>query len=299
MNKKYFIIFICVIIFLIVIFTSVAILSNTNPNSEKDKITEEINYMETKIIGMLNSLNNIPFSSSALLEQNSIKGQKNSNNDSNSESQNEITQNSQLSNSTSDSSESETSKNTDYTKYNVEFQNILISSNQEIDWDYLKNSVSVLFESWPTIMLDLHSINIKNEDILTFSNNLDLLIVNIEKQDKKATLNSLAILYSYLPVYLEQYSDDIQKINIENTKSKIINAYVLLEEETWDKMQSEIAKAEEHFRKVINSIEQDSQGIDISKTYLLINEINNAINLKDKKLFYLKYKNVMESILSI
>lgn len=302
MNKKYFIFFICFIIFLIVIFGSVVIFSNTDNNNEKtkDKVQEEISYVEVKILGMLNSLNNIPFSNSILLEQNTIKGQKNSND---SEDSGSSSENSQSEESSSDSSQgssgSSENTSTNYTKYNVENQNILSSKENKIDWNYLKNTVEVLYSSWPTIMIDLHSINIRNEDILAFSSNLDNLIVNIESEDKRNTANSLAILYSLIPNYIEQSSNDTDKINIAYTKSCIVNAYVLLEDDKWDEMQTQVTKAGEYFGLIINSVNQDRGKISISKTYVLVNEMNNAIKLKDKKLFYLKYKNLMENAMNI
>lgn len=101
-------------------------------------------------------------------------------------------------------SSSEGQKSKDYTKYSIQTPNILINTNSEIDWNYMKNVVEIIYTSWPTIMLDLHSINIKNEDILTFSGTLDTLIVAIQNEDKKATLSNLAVLYSFIPIYKEQ-----------------------------------------------------------------------------------------------
>jgi len=302
MKKRYFIFFLCIIIFLVIISICVMVFSNTNDDKVNDKLQEEISYIETKLLGMLNALNNIPFSNSILLEQNSIKGQSNSNNDSSSqdsasESGNFGGQSSGSDNSSSDSGNE--SKATDYTKYNVENQNILINEDQEIDWDYMKNTVEVLYSSWPTIMIDLHSMNIKNEDILTFSSNLDALIINIENEDKKSTLNTLAILYSYLPIYIQQFSKDTDQVNIAYTKSCVVNAYVLLEEDKWEDMELQIAKAEEYFNLIINSVKEDRKQNNISKTYVLVNEMNNAIKLKEKNLFYLKYRNLMESAMNI
>lgn len=300
MKKRYFIFFLCIIIFLVIISACVMVFSSTNNNKTKDKVEEEISYIEVKLLGMLNSLNNIPFSNSILLEQNSIKGQENGNSISstNSTTQDSQSKNGSSSEGSSDSS-SENNKSTNYTKYNVESKNILTLKENNIDWDYLKNTVEVLYSAWPNIMIDLHSINIKNEDILTFSNNLDTLIVNIQNEDKKSTLNTLAILYSYLPMYIQQFSEDTDKTNIEYTKSYIINAYVLLEEDKWDDMQGQISKAGEYFGLIINSVNEERQQSNISKTYVLINEMNNVIKLKDKKLFYLKYKNLMESAMLI
>jgi len=300
MKKRYFIFFLCVVIFLVIISGCVIVFSNTNDGKIKDKLEEEISYIETKLLGMVNAANNIPFSNSVLLERNTIEGQSNSNSDSSSSSQGSSSQNQTSGGGESSSSSSEeNSKSTEYTKYNVENQNILINTNEEIDWNYMKNTVETLYSSWPTIMIDLHSVNVKNEDILTFSINLDSLIINIQNEDKKATLNTLAILYSYLPIYMQQYSEDTDKVNTQYTKSHIINTYVLLEEDKWEDMQAEITKANEYFSLIINSIKEDRSRNCISKTYVLVNEMNNAIKLQDKKLFYLKYRNIMESLMNI
>ena len=34
----------------------------------------------------------------------------------------------------------------------------------------------------------------------------------------------------------------------------------------------------------------------VNKTYILIKELQNSISYKDKKLFYLKYRNLIESL---
>lgn len=314
MNKKYFIFFISSIIFLAVIITSIVIFAGNGNDNTKNKIDEELNFLDTKLLGMINSLNNIPFSNSVLLEQNSIKGQASSKGEQSSQAKgSESSQSSGGEENSSDSEEGSaggstdsssgnsggSSKNENYTKYNVKTQNILTNDSTEIDWNYIKNTVQVIYTSWPSIMIDLHSTNVKNEDILSFSNTLDVLIVNVQNEDKKQVLNSLAILYSFIPIYKEQYSEDNDEINISYTKAHIINSYVLLEEDKWDEIQAQITKASEYFGFIINSINEKRNQSSISKTYVLINEMNNVIKLKDKKLFYMKYKNLMESAMNI
>lgn len=299
MNKKYFIFFICFIIFLTVVFASIKIFTKTDKEGIKDKLEEEMGYIDTKLLGMLNSLNNISFSNSVLLEQNTKKGQSNSSSSENSkDSQNSQSGGSDSSSGSSDSS-SGNSESQNYTKYKVQSQNILINSETKIDWDYLKATVQVLYTSWPIIMIDLHSANIKNENILTFSNTLDTLIINIENEDKVSTLSSLATLYSFIPIYKEQYSSDTDKINIAYTKSCIVNSYVLLEVDKWEDIQTQISKAGEYFGLIINSVNEARNQTYVSKTYVLINEMNNVVNMKDKKLFYLKYINLMENAMNI
>lgn len=306
-NKKYLILLICVVIVLSIVFGTIMVFSNSGDDTTKDKIKEEVYYIETKLLGMINALNNIPFSNSVLLEQNTIKGQEKSNNGSSGSSSQGSEKKSQGGESSSSSGSSggessDSSKSggdTDYTKYNVQSKNILNLKENEIDWNYIKNTVQLLHTSWTTIMIDLHSLNIKNDDILSFSNNLDALILNIEREDKRTTLNSLASLYAIIPAYINQYSDDNYEENLAYTKAYIINSYVLLEDDKWEDMQAEVAKAQEYFNLVINSINTKSSQIFINKTYVLLNEMKNAINLKDKKLYYMKYKNLMENAMNI
>lgn len=306
-NKKYLILLICVVIILAIVFGAVMVFSNSGNDTTKDKIKEEIYYIETKLLGMINALNNIPFSNSVLLEQNTIKGQEKSNTNSSSgasQGSEEKSQSGEGSSSTGSSggessTSSESGGDTDYTKYNVQNKNILNIKENEIDWNYIKNTVELLHTSWTTIMIDLHSLNIKNDDILSFSNTLDALILNIEKEDKRSTLNSLASLYAIIPIYISQYSNDNYEENLAYTKAYIINSYVLLEDDKWEDMQAEVTKAQEYFNLVINSINEKSSKIFTNKTYVLLNEMKNSINLKDKKLYYMKYKNLMENAMNI
>ena len=174
-NKKYLILLICVVIILAIVFGAVMVFSNSGNDTTKDKIKEEIYYIETKLLGMINALNNIPFSNSVLLEQNTIKGQEKSNTNSSSgasQGSEEKSQTGEGSSSTGSSggessTSSESGGDTDYTKYNVQNKNILNIKENEIDWNYIKNTVELLHTSWTTIMIDLHSLNIKNDDILS------------------------------------------------------------------------------------------------------------------------------------
>ena len=79
----------------------------------------------------------------------------------------------------------------------------------------------------------------------------------------------------------------------------IINSYVLLEDENWDKIEEEITAALKDFSQVMNSLNKNNGQQNINKTYIAINEIINCLKIRDKKLFYLKYVNLMENILKI
>ncbi len=303
-NKKYLILFIGTILFLAIISICIAVFSNSKKDNTTKKIEEEISYLEMKLIGMLNALNNIPMSSSVMLEQSSVKS--NQNNEQGGNTQDSLGGSSEKSSSDNKSSDSSTGKSNNqnkesesYNKYSIENENILIETNDKIDWNYMKNTAEKLYTSWTSIMIDLHSINIKNEDVLDFSDNLNTLILNIENENKLLTLNNLAVLYAYIPVYMSQYSENKDRINIAYVKSYIINSYILTEEDKWDEMQTQIDNAQQYFGTVMNSINKDKMQNSVNKTYILLNEMKNVISLKDKKLYFIKYKNLMENIMTI
>lgn len=302
-NKKYLILFISTIVFLAIISICIVVFSNSKKDNTTQKIEEEISYLETKLIGMLNALNNIPISSSVMLEQSSVKSNQNNeqggNTQGSSGGSSEKSSSDNSSDSSSGKSNNQNEESESYNKYSIKNENILIETNDKIDWNYMKNTAEKLYTSWTSIMIDLHSVNIKNEDILGFSDNLNTLILNIENENKLLTLNNLAVLYAYIPVYMSQYSENKDRINIAYTKSYIINSYILTEEDKWDEMQTQIDNAQKYFGTVMNSINKDKMQNSVNKTYILLNEMKNVISLKDKKLYFIKYKNLMENIMTI
>lgn len=307
MKNKYFIFFIISVIIISILGITIAVFSQTKKDDLHDKINSELDYLEGKMIGMLNSLNNITFSNNVSLEQSTVKGkslsesgneeQGNSGSEQQSDKQSDGSGNQDTSQEESSSQQGE--KGSDYTRYNVENRNILVNDDATIDWNYLKTTTEVLYSTWPTIIVDLKTANVKNEDILKFSQELDNLVVTVQKQDKKDTIFTLTRLYALLSEYTNQTTDDQKQINISYTKLHIINAYANLEDENWEEIGNQIILANEYFNRIINSVDENSSHINISKTYIAINEMNNVINLKDRKLFYLKYINLMESAMQI
>lgn len=288
MNEKYVIGFVCFIIFLIVVFGTVVIYSSTKDNSSmSSKIEEELSFVEHKLIEMMNSLNNISFDEVILSEE---KGQKGSSESGDSSSSSEKGQEKASQNSSQQSQEQE------FSKYSINQKNVLTTEDTNIDWDFIKNSVENLYPTWTTIMIDLHSANVKNEDILGFSENLNSLIVYIGQEDKLKTLNTLLNLYNYIPEYAKQAVKDTKKTNLIYTRLYVANSYVLSEEEKWDEMKEKINKAQEYYSGIINSINDKNSQNKISQIYVSLNETNSAINYKDKKLYYIKYIDLMEKL---
>ena len=301
----------------IFLFILVCIISGVvfafNKNNEEDqnltsKVEEEIKYLENKIIVMMNKLNKISFQDIVMVEEQTQNNNQNSqasedtNESSNSKGVGEEGGSSKKSSSSSSggstSSESEGSNTTkETTKYEVKDNSILLNTNKDIDWDYIKSDIETIYSTWPTIVVDLHELNVKNEDILNFSDVLDQVTLSAKKEDKIATLNNLASLYAFLPNYRSQISNDNKSINIDYTKNCILNSYALVEQDKWEEIGVQLTNAMNYFSNVMNSIDGNGQTQNrISKVYVLLNELNSSVNTKDKELFYIKYRNVMEEL---
>lgn len=298
MKEKYVIGFVCFIIFLIVVFGTVVIYSSTKDNSSmSSKIEEELSFVEHKLIEMMNSLNNISFDEVILSEEKGQKGSSESgDSSSSSDSSKQDTSSSEKGQEKASQNSSQQSQEQEFSKYSINQKNVLTTENTNIDWDCIKNSVENLYPTWTTIMIDLHSANVKNEDILGFSENLNSLIVYIGQEDKLKTISTLLNLYNYIPEYAKQAVKDTKKTNLIYTRLYVANSYVLSEEEKWDEMKEKINKAQEYYSGIINSINDKNSQNKISQIYVSLNETNSAINYKDKKLYYIKYIDLMEKL---
>lgn len=175
--------------------------------------------------------------------------------------------------------------------------NILVIDKEDIDWDGLKSEIELMYSGWNSIILDLYSVNATNEDILNFSKALDETVISIKAEDKKKSLEQLANLYEYLPKYLDGLAIEESSKNILKTKYNILKAYSMVENENWQEVENQLQQADLVYTKVVNDVDyiQDKQE-EALKVYVLIKELKNSINLKDKDIFYIKYKNLMNAI---
>lgn len=298
MKKEKIIKYVAVLIVVIIIAISIFIIIKFKNNNKKDdnlneKTQEELKYISTKIIELMNGLNNITFSNYILIEEENTDNKENNSNENNENEGNKSDTFSDKSNNTQSSSESNI-------KYELKGSNILSNNTGTINWDNEKGAIESINVKWTSLIVDLHQLNVNNDDILNFSNILNQTIVNIKQENKVNTMLDLANLYGYIPNYLKQFSNDEEKISIEYIKSNILNSYALVEQERWDEVKEHVFNSVENITNIMNSIntEQFSQ-YQINRIYVMLNELYSSIDLKDKQLYYIKYRNVMEELMNI
>jgi len=315
--KKYLIIAgtaIVVIIVTIVVVRKI-INNNTKESSINKKINNELDYLGTTTLSMINSLNNLNLEDVVKVRQTATSSGENSQNNANSSlgnlSGDEEKNNSQTSDSqqqedsSSNSKTDETSSTGTDTKntksFSLEDNSILLRDNTNVDWRALESEAENLFTAWSTIILDLNSLNISNEDILAYNSNLDSLLKALKENDKANSAISLANLYSLNSKYINESSKNDESKKLAYIKSNVISAYSLVTAEKWEQVNQLLDQAEKELLDVINTSgnTEERKQTKINKSYVMLKELIKTSNEKNAEIFYLKYINLIKELNNI
>lgn len=281
---------------IVIILTIVAIIaikqgkSQTTKTEElESKVHAELEYLDNKILSILNGLNNILLRNYIVSSYEIGENTEESDNESSG-----VTKN-------SDETQIEANSNSTDNKDKINIHQLksvgVLTSNKEADWEELKSEIEILYTSWNTIILDLYKLNINSEDILKFSSTLDKATMNIREENKEQSLLALSELYSYIPLYTQSYSKDNKEINIQKTKSSVMKAYTAVNSKNWNEVTAQLNNAENSYLNVLNS--NTTEDYNINKGYILLKELQNSISEKDEDIFYIKYKNLIEKLNNI
>ena len=123
---------------------------------------------------------------------------------------------------------------------------------------------------------------------------------SIKAEDKVKAVESIAKLYSYIPKYAEGVASEIKVTNLYKTKSSILNACAAIEKDNFELVKTELSNAEQAFLPILNNLSmEDKNQSSFNKIYILIKELQTSVNNKDKDIFYIKYKNIIQEIKNV
>ena len=299
--KKFAYMFLIIVI-IVLSFTVYAIVDKDTDRIEKEKRISEFEYLESEIVDIFNELNNIQMSNYNVSVNNitsQTKKEDEGKSDSGQNQQGGQQSSASSSNSQNENSSSDNSNNSE-TKQQKEYslkRNAILTNNEEINWDDIKNKIEIAYSSIPTITLDLYKYNINQDDILNFNKEFDNLTVILKQNNKQDSLIQLSKLYDFMPKFAQSiYDDDLRKTIIE-TKSNILKAYSKLDTDNWNDISNDIKQASNSYSKLLTNpnIDQSKQ-YDISKIYVMINELQNVVQVQDKQIFLIKYKNIIQEM---
>ncbi len=278
--------------FIVVIIAIFAGLMYASANQETDKtsvIEQEIMYMDSKLTMLVNLMNNIELQNyqvavTKIEEEESETSSK----------EQEKTQEKQ--------SEEDSGENSEENKQESQLSRMeqaLISVDEgETNWEMIQGEAEVFYSSWATIVLNLNDIGVSNEKILEYSNYQDEAIIGIKNKDKQKALENLSNAYSLLYDFMQNTEIEDTKKEAIRAKGCIISSYANVEKDDWEEVQNQVGNAEVIFVNLVNDAEKlkEPQKFNINKTYILIGELKNSLNLKDKEIFFIKYKNILEEM---
>ena len=311
--KKYLIIAgIAIVVIIIAIIGMRKIMNNnTKESSINKKINNELDYLGTTTLSMINSLNNLNLEDVVKVRRTSTNSGDNSQNNANSSSGDEGKNNSKTSDSqqqedsSSNSKTDETSSTGTDTKntksFSLDDNSILLRDNTNVDWSALESEAENLFTAWSTIILDLNSLSISNEDILAYNSNLDSLLKALKDNDKANSAISLANLYSLNSKYINESSKNDESKKLAYIKSNVISAYSLVTAEKWEQVNQLLDQAEKGLLDVINTSgnTEERKQTKINKSYVMLKELIKTSNEKNAEIFYLKYINLIKELNNI
>ena len=311
--KKYLIIAGIAIVVIIIAIVGIRKImnNNTKESSINKKINNELDYLGTTTLSMINSLNNLNLEDVVKVRQTSTNSGDNSQNNANSSSGDEGKNNSKTSDSQQQEDSSSNSKtdeisstgtDTKNTKsFSLDDNSILLRDNTNVDWSALESEAENLFTAWSTIILDLNSLSISNEDILAYNSNLDSLLKALKDNDKANSAISLANLYSLNSKYINESSKNDESKKLAYIKSNVISAYSLVTAEKWEQVNQLLDQAEKGLLDVINTSgnTEERKQTKINKSYVMLKELIKTSNEKNAEIFYLKYINLIKELNNI
>lgn len=273
----------------LIFIASIFIVTQGKESKDTNKNEEQIKYLDTKLVSLVNGLNNIQLQNYKITLT-KVEAKSNT--------QGSSSKNEEQGNGEQDKGQSGSNKEeTEISK--LEEESIVTNDGgEEPAWETIEAELEILYSTWPTIVLDLQSIGVNKDDIIAFSNTLDEVILNIKNKDKALSAMYMAKLYSFLPKFVDKNFGDEIKREALNAKTYLINAYAYAETDNFDKMNEEITKAETIFISLVNDARyvNDERKYNINKGYVLLGELKNSLITNDKGIFYVKYKNTLEEL---
>lgn len=301
--------FIVLILIILVLSYSIYVLAKENPQeNQENKILSEIRYVEAEFTDLFNTMNNIETRNYGIeideLSKETAEKMKESESSSSGggQSSSSGSGSSGTEKSSSNTSSGENGEtNQDSEKYDLKLNGVLTTT-KDINWDIVKSEVENLYTSIPTMTMDLYQLNINKDEILNFNKEIDNLVTVVNEENKESTLQILSVIYDYLPKFLESAKgEDVIYKKVVVTKANIFKGYSKLDSGKWDEISQDIQNGVNTFTEllsnpdVINSNNQYS----VNKIYIMLNELQNAVNMQDVSVFLIKYKNLIEEIEAI
>ncbi len=247
-------------------------------DSKNEKIKTEIDYLATEIFSLSNSLNNIPSNIELLPKEVEIKNEEsnseeNKQDEGNSEKEEEPIQSVELSNAS------------------------VLNSELKIDWEKAKIDIEQINSIWSIINIDLKNAKVADNDLQEFNDTLNLTIISIKNEEQINAIDNICKLYSFIPTFYEYMSVDAQSKVSARAKNELLKACNSVNKNEWESVDQYIINAENEYLELNNqNTGSNNKNFNVEKIQTLVKNLRNTTTLKDKELFFMHYKIIIENI---
>jgi len=308
-----------IICFILILINLCGCKKNEDENALKEKINTEISYIDSELVSILNGLNNINYSKYKVMTQeiqsvtgnnggNGEKQKKQGEGQQNSSKQSSEDRNAQESGDSSDSQEegndSSNSKKENNSSdsassnkiYSMQANNLL-GKQVEIDWNQLRNKIENLYTTWTVVSLDLKTAGVNEEELNNFVKVIDRVAIAIKAENKEETISSVIDLYSFLPPFIETYNGKSKESVVLDAKYKLLVCYKYTDLENWEELDKSVEDLKMSFSNIVN-MKESFQGkqVNIRSGEVILKEIENSVEVKDRDIFFIKYKNFIQEL---
>ena len=133
--------------------------------------------------------------------------------------------------------------------------------------------------------------------MVNFRNELNNVNIAISGKNENELMQRCSYLYSLLPTYLEKYSSNKNEINNMKLKSLVLSSFLQANFLDWQNAKTTIGLAETKYKEMMNDVDYMKEySYNLNKTYVLLEELKNAINIEQADLSRIKYINFIEKI---
>ena len=267
-------------------------------------MTEELNYLENYLVSILGDFNSLSIQENTIQlksdktageEQQTETKQSTNTKQEGTVSPSEETQNS--SNKNANSSQGNSEDNTENQNEQPSSANSILAKDGKYstNWSKIELQIEHLYQTWNTVAIDLHALNIEGNSILSFSNFLNSATQNIKKKQKTAAMDDVTKLYDLLLDYKKQYDQNSEKTKLMVIQNYVIQAYTNVTNAKWQEANKQLTQAEKDFANLLNTVipGQEQNQVIKNQCYILLNELKSAVNLQDKDIFYIQFQNLI------
>lgn len=173
----------------------------------------------------------------------------------------------------------------------------IIGEDKEVNWDLIKSRVENLYSVWSTISIDLAELNVPEDKINIFNTVLNETTLQIKEEKKIESIQKLVDLYECVITLYNSFDSNMSNNDkkLKDLKYNIIIAYENVEMEKWNEARNYVIKAQDINKIILDNLEEMNL-YNIKKLNIILNQINSSLDTKDKEIFYINYKNLIEEV---